>query len=99
MSLHELNRYITSSITHVVPCTCRLDRSTPWVDYINSLLAGAAQVAAAYNPTLSYLPPPCQVTADEIVNVNAPAYLIKLSQLLKETPKRVQVGLCILSNL
>ena len=53
-----------------------LDPNTPWLEYINKVLT----------------PEVAQVTGEEIIIVDVPEFIIKMSALLERTPARVQAN-------
>ena len=67
-----------------------LDPTTPWLEYINTILTtNIVQVLKHSGDALSSLHP--QVSGDEIIIVDVPNYITNFSQLIQKTPKRVQV--------
>ena len=69
----------------------KLDPTTPWLEYINTILTtDIVQVLSINLFILYYLP--VQVSGDEIIIVDVPNYITSFSQLLQTTPKRVQVN-------
>ena len=65
-----------------------LDPTTPWLEYINTILT--TNIVQVLKPvaTFSTLH---QVSGDEIIIVDVPNYITNFSQLIQKTPKRIQV--------
>jgi hypothetical protein len=71
----------------------RLDPTTPWLDYVNTLLPATVQVSLPARPPLWL-----QVSADEPLVVHSPDYIAQLGKLLQATPGRVQVQMARLDK-
>ena len=67
-----------------------LDPTTPWLEYINTILTTDIVQVLYINLFIVYYMP-VQVSGDEIIIVDVPNYITSFSQLLQTTPKRVQV--------
>ena len=65
-----------------------LDPTTPWLEYINTILT--TDIVQVPKPVATFSTFQ-QVSGAEIIIVDVPNYITNFSQLIQNTPKRVQV--------